>query len=87
MATNEDNITESFGIVMRLIANLSARVETCKTFLHSTAGVTPEDFESAVLETKRVWDQQSSPILEAIADRRSVERLKSLLQTLAATKP
>jgi hypothetical protein len=72
--SDRDEITRSFLIVMRSLANLSLEMATCRECLRRL-GVTDEDFASMRAEIRRGWDTRAEWKLQGIRDRRELETL------------
>ncbi len=85
MSAPDDEITKSFALVMRFIADLSLRVETCRVLLRSQ-GVTDEQFRLVHDELKRRWDSTADAQNEQINEKRTAERLRQLLESAEGTK-
>ena len=80
-----EDINKSLRLMMRLIADLSLRVETCKVLLRSQ-GVTKEEFELAEKTLRDRWDAQSQPLLDQIKEKRTLEELHRLLESAKGTE-
>ena len=80
-----EDLSESIRLMMRLIADLSLRVETCRLLLRAH-GSTNEEYEIAQAELKRRWDAETDALVKRIGDRRTAERLRRLLESTEKPK-
>ena len=76
----KDDLADDIRLLMRFIADLSLRIETCRALLRAQ-GVTDEEFAVAEAELKRRWDSQADALVEQIGEKRDAERVRSLLES------
>jgi archaellum component FlaC len=77
-------ITASFAVVMKFIAEQRLEIETLKACV-KFLGVTAEELSAVQAELKRRWDEKGDALIDAIKQRRSAAALRKLLES--ATGP
>jgi hypothetical protein len=77
----DNDVTESFILVMKMIAELGLDIATIRTIMRA-GGVTDDDYAEVRSEIQRRWDADVEPRIAAMADSRTLrELLKQLDKT------